>query len=116
MLSSCASLAPTVVDRLFFGRSIPNSTDVVTEAEWQRFVDEVVTPRFPAGLTIIAARGQWRGENGAIAAEPVYVLEIAHPRGAKMDVSLRAIAAEYKRRFRQEAVLRLTVPARMTFY
>ncbi|MEX2248301.1 MAG: DUF3574 domain-containing protein, partial [Parvibaculum sp.] len=32
----------------------------VSERDWRRFLAEVVTPRFPGGLTVIDAYGQWR--------------------------------------------------------
>src|SRR5262245_66552116 len=50
---------------LYFGLSIPPGADGspagrVTDEEWQRFVDEEISPRFPDGLTIQEAGGQWR--------------------------------------------------------
>jgi len=32
----------------------------VSEAEWRAFLDREVTPRFPSGLSVIDAYGQWR--------------------------------------------------------
>jgi hypothetical protein len=118
VLGGCASLRPAaapepayLADRLYLGGAIPGGGSV-SEAEWARFVDEVVTPRFPDGLTLWRAEGRWRDGHGASVREPVRVLEIVHP-AAESDAALEAIAREYRRRFRQEAVLRVTAPVRM---
>ncbi len=37
---------PLVRDVVYFGRNRPDG-GVVSDAEWQGFLDEVVTPRFP---------------------------------------------------------------------
>lgn len=96
-----------VSDRLFFGRSIPGG-GMVSDAEWTGFVDSVITPRFPNGLTIWRAEGQWREATGTLARESVMVLEVLYPADSASDRAVREIAEEYKRRFRQEAVLRTT--------
>ncbi|MEW6731553.1 MAG: DUF3574 domain-containing protein, partial [Acidobacteriota bacterium] len=41
---------------LYFGSAKPDGT-VVTEAQFQQFVDQVVTPRFPDGLTLLVGLG-----------------------------------------------------------
>ena len=40
-----------VRDILYFGRNTPNGKEL-SDSVWQLFVDEILTPRFPAGLTI----------------------------------------------------------------
>ena len=111
-----AAFADTVADRLFFGRDIPGGGGMVSDSAWGVFLAEVVTPRFPAGLTVLHAEGQWREEDGRIVREASFVLEVVHPAGPAVDAHLREIAEEYKRRFRQEAVMRVTLPARQRFY
>src|SRR5690606_17520158 len=44
---------------LFFGLSRAAGPEI-GEAEFQGFVDREVTPRFPDGLTLLSAAGQWR--------------------------------------------------------
>lgn len=95
-----------VSDRLFCGRSIPGGGEV-SDADIAKFLDEVVTPRFP-GFTSWTAIGSWQGEE-----EKTLVLEFIHPRGPAFDGKVREIAEEYRRRFRQQAVLRVTEPAQM---
>jgi hypothetical protein len=38
--------------------------DGVSEMRWRAFLDREVTPRFPDGLTVLDAYGQWRGHPG----------------------------------------------------
>ena len=99
-----------VADRVYFGRAIPGGGSVSEEA-WATFLAEVVTPRFPDGLTVWRAEGQWTDPRGPLVREPVLVVEILHPAGPRADSSLAAIAREYRRRFHQGAVLRVTTPA-----
>ena len=126
-ISACAARAdapraPTtqsafreVTDRLYFGQSVPGGGQV-TPDEWAAFLRDVVTPRFPQGLTVWRAEGQWREEAGVLAKEPVIIVEIVHRPALAIDSALDLIATEYRRRFRQEAVLRVTSLARMHFY
>jgi hypothetical protein len=103
-----------IADRLYFGRSIPGG-GTVSDAEWAAFLREVVTPRFPAGLTVLRGEGQWRDSTGAIVREASFVLELFHPPSAEADAALDEIAAEYKRRFRQESVMRVRASADVRF-
>ena len=50
---------PSQVAELMFGRNIGART-AVSESQWVRFVDREITPRFPDGLTMYNAAGQWR--------------------------------------------------------
>lgn len=113
-LSACATSpmhvnVQGVSDRLFCGRSIPGGGEV-TDADIEKFVDEVVTPRFPEGFTMWTATGNWEGQE-----ERTLILEFMHPYGRRFDDEVREIAEEYRRRFRQESVMRVTLPAVMEF-
>lgn len=119
LLAACAPALQSggreavLVERLYFGRHV-GDTLVVTDSAWTAFVAEVVTPRFPAGLTVWSAQGQWRGADGRIQREPSFVLELVHPaQAASPDSAIATIVAEYKRRFRQEAVLRVVSSGHM---
>lgn len=104
-----------VAERLYFGRSIPGGS-AVSDAEWASFVEQAVTPRFPDGLTLIRGEGQWRdATSGALVREPTMVLELIHAGDAASDAKVSAIAEEYKRRFRQDAVLRVRGTVRVAF-
>ncbi|MBK7975492.1 MAG: DUF3574 domain-containing protein [Deltaproteobacteria bacterium] len=94
-----------VRDTLYFGRNKP-SGGVIADDEWKRFLDEVVTPRFPDGLTVLEATGQWKGKSGVVEQERSEVVTLLHAPDEASTNAVRDIAAEYKRRFGQEAVLR----------
>jgi len=100
--SGSLSQQASVSDRLYFGRKHPGG--IVTETEWASFLADVVTPRFPQGLTVWAADGQWRDSAYRINREPTFVLEVVHPSQASADAALKSIVAEYRRRFAQESV------------
>lgn len=109
--SSATGLACAVGDTvlvretLYFGRNQPGG-GTVGDREWQTFLDQVLTPRFPAGLTIMAATGQWRGRSGVVEQERSSVVTVFHAGDAASLSAIEEVTLEYKRRFRQEAVLR----------
>jgi hypothetical protein len=90
---------------LVFGTARPHGSPI-GEDEWQSFVDSVVTPRFPDGLTVLDARGQWRGEGG-LTKEHSRILVIWRERAPPRDADIEAIRSAYKERFEQESVLRI---------
>ena len=87
----------------------------IADAAWVEFLASAVTPRFPAGLTILDAKGQWRGQDGTIHQLPTRILIILHPGTPETDRSLEAIRTEFRARFHHESVLRADSPARVTF-
>jgi hypothetical protein len=93
-----------VLDTLYFGTH--SLRGAVTADEWRKFLDTTVTPRFPQGLTVSQASGQWRGADGTIVRESSYVLSLIHPDGAPSDAAIGEIVASYKSAFAQESVLR----------
>ena len=100
--------------RLFFGRS-RDGVEVVTDAQWHAFLAEEITPRFPDGLTVMDAAGQWRDASGTIVRERSKVLLVlAEPGPAGMRRTDEIMQA-YKRTFDQEAVLRAVTTACVSF-
>lgn len=87
----------------------------VTQGEWELFLSEVVTPRFSDGLTILEGFGKPKGREGSFAREPINVLVLVHPDTEKFAESLRAVAAQYKKRFHL-SVIRIKTPAEVKFY
>ena len=94
-----------VQDTLYFGTAKPDG--VVSPEEWAAFLSGVVTPRFPDGLTVWQASGQWRGADGTVVREGSNVLVLVHPDDEASEAAVLEIVREYKARFQQEAVLRL---------
>jgi hypothetical protein len=110
-----AATESVVAERLYFGRN-RGDTLVVTDSAWAVFVNDIVSARLPDGFTFWKAEGQWRGSDGRTKREPSFVLEVVHPAGsAAVDTVIVGIVAEYKRRFRQEAVLRVVTPGRASY-
>ena len=104
-----------VRDELYFGRSQPGGGEV-TEEQWQKFVDKEVTPRFPDGLTVIDAYGQFLNSSGTLARENSKVLVLLYVSTPERERFMQEIIDAYKSRFQQESVLRVTdVPARVSF-
>lgn len=98
------ALRPQQVAQLLFGRDIGGRLGV-SEAAWRRFVAREVTPRFPNGLTIIDASGEWRSRGrGAIVREPSKLIEIVLPGRGDDQNRLDAIVAAFKQQFRQVSV------------
>ena len=104
----CAGAAkPMLRAEIYFGRNIGGRLGV-SERAWRRFVARELSPRFPAGLTVIDGRGQWRGPSGAIVAEPskIVILFVADAAPARERIALAAAA--YKKRFKQDSVAVVT--------
>ncbi|HEY4407892.1 MAG TPA: DUF3574 domain-containing protein [Xanthobacteraceae bacterium] len=97
-------LKPREVAELLFGRNIGGRLGV-SEAEWGHFVDREISRRFPDGLTVLDAKGEWRDTvRKTLVHEPSKLVEIVLP-GQPDDVArLQEIAAAYKSRFRQQSV------------
>ena len=99
---------------LYFGRSIPGGA-MVSDAEWERFLADVVTPKFPDGFTIVKATGQYRERNGNIDKEPSEILLFFYPARTRIASrrKIEDIRRAYKKQFRQESVLRLEFRSRL---
>lgn len=90
---------------LVFGLSRKGRADV-SEAEWSDFMEREVTPRFPDGLTVIAANGQWRNAAGMIVREPARLLLVWAAAIPDLDQRIEHIRTAWKREQQQESVLR----------
>jgi len=89
---------------LMFGRDIGHRVGV-SEAAWTRFLAREVTPRFPDGLTVLDAVGQWRDpDSGRIVREPSKLVMIVMPGKADDQAHLDAVIQAYKRQFHQQSV------------
>jgi Protein of unknown function (DUF3574) len=91
---------------LFFGMSKLDRSEV-TSAEFQQFVERVVTPLFPEGLTMVAAKGQYRNSQGRVVIERSQLLTLLYPMNAESGQKVEQIRATYKKAFQQESVLRV---------
>jgi hypothetical protein len=114
LLAGCASQSSTrcaaneqasINEYIYFGTGTPGGA--VTGEQWAAFLRDVVTPRFPQGLSTWAASGQWQSQDGSLTREDSHVLNLVHPADAATEKAVQEVVREYKTRFRQEAVLRV---------
>jgi hypothetical protein len=94
---------PRIRTTLYFGLARPKGA--VSELEWQVFLRDEVTKRFPDGLTVWEAKGQWRAPGGDIDHEQSKVLLLVHPDTAEARQSVQEVIASYRRLFEQQSVL-----------
>jgi hypothetical protein len=97
-----APLQPTTTANLYFGRSIDGGGEV-SDSDWQRFVDQEVSPRFSSGFTVEDGAGQWLGASGPVREKSKHLQIVLSGRPDDAD-KLTAIRAAYQTRFHQEAV------------
>ena len=95
--------APQVRTTLYFGLARPKGA--VSELEWQLFLRDEVTRRFPDGLTVWEAEGQWQTPAGTIDREQSKVLLLVHPDTAAARRSVQDVIETYRKSFEQQSVL-----------
>lgn len=103
--------------RLYFGLGPADQPDKgVSEASWRDFLDREVTPRFPAGLSVVDVYGQWLSK-GAAAPERLCskMLIIDYPDNAENRARIDAIRAAWKQKTGDQSVLMVTEPADVSF-
>lgn len=94
---------PMTEAQLLFGRDIPGGGQV-SDADWTKFENEVLSAAFPDGFTVNDAQGAWRdAKTGAAVHEKskVVFVEQASP---ELAGRLERVADVYRRRFHQDAV------------
>lgn len=100
---------------LLFGRNIEGALGV-SEEEWTDFVAKEISPRFPQGLSVDDAVGQWRDrDTNAIVKEPSKDVQIIVPQDAEVKGKIDAIVNAYKERFQQQSVGVVMRPACVSF-
>jgi len=103
--------------RLYFGLGPADAPEKgVSEAQWRDFLDKEVTPRFPAGLSVMDIYGQWQGKQET-APERIRskVLIVDYPATAANAAKIEAIRAAWKKRTGDQSVMKVTQPAAVSF-
>jgi hypothetical protein len=101
---------------LLFGRNIDGRPGV-TEKAWARFLADEITPRFPDGLTVYDAAGQYRESPAAkIVRERSKIVMILVEAGDAAMQRIDEIVGAYKKRFRQKSVGVVVKPACVSFH
>jgi len=103
--------------KLYFGLGpLDQPGEGISEAEWRDFLDREVTPRFPAGLSVLDVYGQWRGRDATTPSRlRSKLLIIDYPDTQENRDKIEAIRAAWKTRTLQQSVLRVTQPADISF-
>ena len=125
LLASCASLEPRLAcaageepmrtAQLFFGQNIGDKPGV-SDTDFRKFTDEVLTPRFPEGLTVLDGGGQWTGaENKLIREAAKVVVLVLPPAGGDSQRKLGEVRQAYVQRFHQDSVMMISQRACVSF-
>jgi hypothetical protein len=99
-----ATSAPQLRTTLYFGLNRAKG-GAISELEWQVFLRDEVTRRFPDGLTAWEAQGQWRTPDGSIDHERAKVLLLVHPETADARRAVQEVITTYRKIFEQQSVL-----------
>ena len=91
-------------------------TEGISEAQWRAFLDAEVTPRFPDGLTVFDAYGQWQFR-GAEAPNRLRtkVLVVLHEDSTQRREDIDAIRLAWKQATGHQSVLLAQQPVRVSF-
>lgn len=85
------------------------------DVRWRQFLDEVVTPRFPDGFTVLDGYGQWQRRDAATPERLRTKIVVILFQGAKARAALDAIRTEWKQRTGDQSVLLTLTPAAVSF-
>lgn len=112
-----ATTSGWVRTELYFGTGPADDPAAgVDERRWREFLDREVSTRFPDGLSVYDAYGQWRGKGER---EPERlrskVIVLLHPDTPERRADVEAIRAAWKRATGEQSVLRVTQPADVSF-
>ena len=123
-VSSVRSAEPTALaapagewikTELYFGRDIPGGHEV-SRGEWIEFMDKVITPQFPAGLTVLESYGQMQHAAGPIEKQSTWVVLMVHPKDTASDKAIRAVISAYRQQFHNPQVMCLSLPVTARFF
>ncbi|PMB35057.1 hypothetical protein CEN47_09325 [Fischerella thermalis CCMEE 5319] len=111
---SHASTKILIKDELYFGLSKPGGK-TVSEVEWQLFLNRVITPRLPDGLTVMDVYGQYLDSYGKLTREKTKLVILIYENSQTQNQKIEEIIASYKKTFQQESVLRVTSSVKVSF-
>ncbi|MDJ0725856.1 MAG: DUF3574 domain-containing protein [Prochloraceae cyanobacterium] len=96
-------LIPELIEvSLFFGRNLPGGGEV-SDREFAAFLDKTITPRFPDGLTVFEAQGQFHNSRDIIG-ERSKVVTLLIEDTVKNEIALNEIIKTYIQQFKQQSV------------
>ncbi|MGZ4976631.1 MAG: DUF3574 domain-containing protein [Methylobacter sp.] len=113
---ACLGCTPAnQLNRFYFGMNKPTG-GAVSDREFNQFLQQEISSRFPKGLTLFEAKGQWQSANGTIEQENSRVVEIVCDDTQDNRDKVAAIAARYKALFAQEAVMVIKSRSEVVFH
>jgi hypothetical protein len=89
---------------LYFGQNI-GKTDRVSDRQFRQFLRDEITHRFPDGLTVYDADGQYLDQSKRLIRESSKVVSLVLEDTQMNERSLNQIIAAYRQTFQQESVL-----------
>jgi hypothetical protein len=103
--------------KLYFGLGPADHPEQgISEVQWREFLDKQVTPRFPAGLSVLDVYGQWQGKDQP---KPERLrskmLIIDYPDTQENREKIDAIRAAWKEKTGDQSVLRISESADVSF-
>jgi len=101
---------------IYFGLHFAHRAREITEHQFSDFLSEVVTPLFPAGMTVYDAYGQMQHTSGAIVRQKTKVVLLVHQNSKSDDDAINKIIAAYRSKFDNPQVMLLTKPVNPVFY
>ena len=96
-------------------RRSADGVEVASDADWEAFLAETITPRFPDGLSVIDVAGQGTTADGTPERERAKMLLVLAPPGDDAMARIDEIGEEYKQRFNRNSVLRVVTNACVAF-
>ncbi len=100
---------------IYLGRNIPGDGEV-TEADFQLFLEQVVSVEFPLGMTVFDTYGQMMRDDGSIEKQSTKVILLVHSNDdASLEAVERVISA-YRDRFGGPQAMRTTSPIEAEFF
>lgn len=103
--------------KLYFGLGLADHPEQgISEVRWREFLDREVTPRFPDGLSVLDIYGQWQGKIQTTR-ERLHTkcLVIDYPDSQPNRDKIEAIRTAWKKLTGDQSVMRVTVPADVSF-
>lgn len=113
---ACLGCTPgNQLNRFYFGMNKPIG-GAVSDLEFNQFLQQEISSRFPKGLTLFEAKGRWQNAKGMIDQEESRVVEIVCDDTPENRDKVAAIAAKYKVLFAQQAVMVIKSRSEIIFY
>lgn len=103
--------------KLYFGLGpADHPRQGVSETVWRDFLDKEVTPRFPAGLSVLDVYGQWESKDSSTPERlRSKLLVIDYADSIENRAKIAAIRAAWKQKTGDQSVLMVTEPADVSF-